>query len=93
MSRDTHIDPTPKSVLSHSCPFHSNDILTQEYMRNIKVVDDVVRLTENLFTDYYGDAETSFIFTADHGMSKIGNHGDGGLTSTIRAPNASLICL
>jgi phosphatidylinositol glycan class N len=47
-------------------------------MINIKVVDDIVRDAEKLFTEYYGDAETSFIFTADHGMSKIGNHGDGG---------------
>ena len=48
-------------------------------MNNIKIVDDIVRQTEILFSEYYGDAETSFIFTADHGMSKIGNHGDGGL--------------
>jgi GPI ethanolamine phosphate transferase 1 len=48
-------------------------------MNNIKVVDDIVRQTEILFSEYYGDTETSFIFTADHGMSKIGNHGDGGL--------------
>lgn len=47
-------------------------------MDNIKVVDNVVRDTEKLFSEFYGDAETSFIFTADHGMSVIGNHGDGG---------------
>ena len=47
-------------------------------MINIKVVDDIVRDAEKLFAEYYRDAETSFIFTADHGMSKIGNHGDGG---------------
>ena len=50
-------------------------------MNNIQVVDDVVRQTEILFSEFYGDAETSFIFTADHGMSKIGNHGDGGTLS------------
>jgi hypothetical protein len=55
-------------------------------MTNIKVVDDIVRDTEQLISDYYGDAETSYIFTADHGMSNIGNHGDGGspLTSCSR---------
>ena len=47
-------------------------------MNNIQVVDSIVRETEKLFWDFYGDEETSFIFTADHGMSKIGNHGDGG---------------
>lgn len=47
-------------------------------MKNIQVVDNIVRETEKLFLDFYGDGETSFVFTADHGMSKIGNHGDGG---------------
>lgn len=47
-------------------------------MINIQVVDDIVRETEKLFSNVYRDEETSFIFTADHGMSKIGNHGDGG---------------
>ena len=52
--------------------------LKQEYINNIQVVDDIVRETEQLFSGFYGDQETSYIFTADHGMSKIGNHGDGG---------------
>jgi hypothetical protein len=47
-------------------------------MNNIQVVDNIVHETEKLFLDFYGDEETSFVFTADHGMSKIGNHGDGG---------------
>lgn len=46
-------------------------------MNNIRVVDDIVHQTEKLLLDFYGDEETSFIFTADHGMSVIGNHGDG----------------
>lgn len=49
-------------------------------MNNIQVVDDIVRETEKLFFDFFGDEETAFVFTADHGMSKIGNHGDGGET-------------
>ncbi|KAF8439955.1 Phosphatidylinositolglycan class N-domain-containing protein [Boletus edulis BED1] len=56
---------------------HSYRPHSKEYMNNIKVVDDIVRETEKLFLDFYGDEETTFIFTADHGMSKIGNHGDG----------------
>lgn len=47
-------------------------------MENIKVVDDVVNRTERLVSEFYGDDETVFVFTADHGMSTIGNHGDGG---------------
>lgn len=47
-------------------------------MNNINVVDDIVRDTEKLFNEFYNDEDTSYIFTADHGMSKIGNHGDGG---------------
>lgn len=47
-------------------------------MANIQVVDEIVRQTEELFMDFFKDEETSFIFTADHGMSMIGNHGDGG---------------
>jgi phosphatidylinositol glycan class N len=48
-------------------------------MNNIRVVDDIVRQTEQLMSEFYGDEETSYVFTADHGMSKIGNHGDGGI--------------
>jgi phosphatidylinositol glycan class N len=47
-------------------------------MKNIQVVDDIVRETETIISDFYKDEETSYIFTADHGMSVIGNHGDGG---------------
>jgi len=49
-----------------------------EYHRNIRVVDYVVKRTTELLEDFYdGDGETSFVFTADHGMSSLGNHGDG----------------
>ena len=49
-------------------------------MTNIQVVDTIVRQTEALFTEFYGDEDTAYVFTADHGMSVIGNHGDGGKT-------------
>lgn len=48
-------------------------------MTNIQIVDTIVQQTEVLISEFYNnDNETSFIFTADHGMSVIGNHGDGG---------------
>ncbi|TFK28974.1 GPI ethanolamine phosphate transferase 1 [Coprinopsis marcescibilis] len=56
---------------------HSYRPHSKEYMNNIQVVDDIVKQTETLINNFYGDKETSFIFTADHGMSVIGNHGDG----------------
>lgn len=56
---------------------HSYRPHSKEYMKNIQVVDDIVRDAEQLISEYYEDQETSFIFTADHGMSVIGNHGDG----------------
>lgn len=56
---------------------HSYRPHSKEYMNNIQVVDSIVRQTEALVSEFYEDDETSFIFTADHGMSVIGNHGDG----------------
>ncbi|PLW56579.1 hypothetical protein PCANC_01536 [Puccinia coronata f. sp. avenae] len=56
---------------------HSYRPHSPEYFRNIQVVDQVVRGTQKLLEDFYGDDRTAFIFTADHGMSNIGNHGDG----------------
>ncbi|KAG1817744.1 hypothetical protein EV424DRAFT_1472814 [Suillus variegatus] len=50
---------------------------TWEYMNNIQVVDRIVQQTEELFSNFYHDEETSFVFTAHHGMSRISNHGDG----------------
>ncbi|KAF8967451.1 Phosphatidylinositolglycan class N-domain-containing protein [Flammula alnicola] len=56
---------------------HSYRPHSKEYMENIQVVDNIVRETEELMSAFYDDNDTSFIFTADHGMSAIGNHGDG----------------
>ncbi|KAJ7110359.1 Phosphatidylinositolglycan class N-domain-containing protein [Mycena crocata] len=56
---------------------HSYRPHSQEYMNNLQVVDNIVRRTETLMQQFYQDDDTSYIFTADHGMSIIGNHGDG----------------
>ncbi|KAG1908202.1 uncharacterized protein F5891DRAFT_973675 [Suillus fuscotomentosus] len=62
------LDTTDHSYRQHS----------KEYTNNIQVVDRIVRQTEELFSNFYHDEETSFVFTADHGMPRIGNHDDGG---------------
>ncbi|KAK0192589.1 Phosphatidylinositolglycan class N-domain-containing protein [Armillaria mellea] len=61
---------------------HSYRPHSLEYMNNIQVVDGIVKETEKLISNFFQDNETSYIFTADHGMSVIGNHGDGNPDST-----------
>ena len=70
----------PHSKASELTMSSATDVQTglQEYMNNIRIVDSIVRQTEALMSEFYQDDETSYIFTADHGMSVIGNHGDGG---------------
>jgi phosphatidylinositol glycan class N len=46
-------------------------------MRNIKLVDEGVKEITRLIENFYGDDKTAFVFTADHGMSDWGSHGDG----------------
>ncbi|KAM0793098.1 hypothetical protein ACM66B_000579 [Microbotryomycetes sp. NB124-2] len=48
-----------------------------EYHRNIRAVDQIVERTTKLVREFYGDDDTAYVFTADHGMSSKGNHGDG----------------
>jgi phosphatidylinositol glycan class N len=59
-------------------------------MNNIQVVDNIVQQTETLFSEFYDDEDTSYIFTADHGMSDIGNHGDGGNDGSVKFSISSL---
>jgi GPI ethanolamine phosphate transferase 1 len=56
---------------------HSYRPHSPEYYRNIAVVDSVVRRSVEALESFFGDGRTSYVFTADHGMSNIGNHGDG----------------
>lgn len=50
---------------------------SKEYLHNIQVVDKGVQEVAELIEEFYDDGKTAFIFTADHGMSDWGSHGDG----------------
>lgn len=50
---------------------------SREYLHNIKIVDKGVQEIATLIEEFYGDDRTAFVFTADHGMSDWGSHGDG----------------
>ncbi len=56
---------------------HSYRPYSQEYLHNIKVVDEGVKEISTLIESFYEDDRTAFVFTADHGMSDWGSHGDG----------------
>ena len=56
---------------------HTYRPMSPEYVGNTIVVDEIVRQVSHLFEDFYGDNRTAFLVTADHGMSRKGNHGDG----------------
>ncbi|KAI0444782.1 GPI ethanolamine phosphate transferase 1 [Xylaria telfairii] len=56
---------------------HSYRPYSKEYLNNIKVVDQGVKEVANAIDKFYADDRTAFVFTADHGMSDWGSHGDG----------------
>ncbi|KAG5953624.1 Glycosyl phosphatidyl inositol anchor synthesis [Claviceps sorghi] len=56
---------------------HSHRPYSKEYLNNIKVVDQGVKEITDLIQKFYADDRTAFVFTADHGMSDWGSHGDG----------------
>lgn len=60
-------------------------------MDNIIHVDKITQEVERMLTEFYEHEDapeetsgTAYVFTADHGMSIIGNHGDGGRSNCAR---------
>lgn len=56
---------------------HSYRPYSKEYLHNIKVVDQGVKEITEVIDKFYNDDRTAYVFTADHGMSDWGSHGDG----------------
>lgn len=57
---------------------HSHRPHSKEYLQNIRIVDEGIRKTEKLIEKFYqNDKLTSYVFTADHGMTNWGSHGAG----------------
>ncbi|KAI9719942.1 MAG: Glycosyl phosphatidyl inositol anchor synthesis [Chrysothrix sp. TS-e1954] len=56
---------------------HAYRPYSKEYLHNIQVVDKGVQEITELMDSFYGDGQTAYVFTADHGMSDWGSHGDG----------------
>ncbi|XP_044256653.1 GPI ethanolamine phosphate transferase 1-like [Tribolium madens] len=48
-----------------------------EYKKNIRFVDENIAQIEQLFERVFPDKSTSYVFTADHGMTNWGSHGSG----------------
>jgi phosphatidylinositol glycan class N len=57
---------------------HAHRPYSWQYLHNIQIVDEGVKEITQLMEEFYDDdGKTAFVFTADHGMSDWGSHGDG----------------
>ncbi|KAK8935321.1 hypothetical protein KSP39_PZI013504 [Platanthera zijinensis] len=61
---------------------HAHKPFSSIYLNNVKVVDQIAKNVYNMVESYFKDNRTAYIFTADHGMSDKGSHGDGHPTNT-----------
>ncbi|MCO5576567.1 hypothetical protein L7F22_030379 [Adiantum nelumboides] len=56
---------------------HAHRPFSTIYLNNVEVVDAGVKATVDLVEEMFPDQRTAYVFTADHGMSEKGSHGDG----------------
>lgn len=61
---------------------HAHRPHSASYLRNLALVDRGVRRLTEQFNAHFGDNDTAFIFTSDHGMAAAGMHGDGDPANT-----------
>ncbi|KAL6518861.1 hypothetical protein OROHE_017614 [Orobanche hederae] len=61
---------------------HAHRPYSPIYLNNVKVVDHIAERVYNLVQSYFKDSLTAYVFTADHGMSDKGSHGDGHPSNT-----------
>lgn len=61
---------------------HAHRPYSSIYLNNVKVVDEIAERMYNLMESYFNDNQTAYVFTADHGMSDKGSHGDGHPSNT-----------
>jgi len=62
---------------------HAHRPKSSQYINNVDVVDNIVQNVENIVNKFYGDNETAFIVTSDHGMTEWGSHGSGSDDETV----------
>ena len=62
---------------------HAHRPKSSQYINNVDVVDSIVKNVENIVDEYFGDNETAFIVTSDHGMTEWGSHGSGSDDETV----------
>lgn len=61
---------------------HAHRPFSWQYLHNIQIVDRGVQEITKLIDEFYNDDQTAYVFTADHGMSDWGSHGDGNPDNT-----------